>query len=139
MKLYDEARTGAAHRARQLRRNATDAEKRLLRALRSKLPDRKWRFQMPIGPDFVDVACFAERLVIEIDGGQHADAAGPDAARTRFVEAQGFRVRRFWNNDVLANTGGVLEIIAEALSPSPSHCFATGPSLSQGRGQVATP
>jgi len=120
VKTYDEARTGAVQRARQLRRDSTEAEKRLWHALRSKLPQYRWRRQMPIGPYFADFACFAEKLVVELDGGQHAAAATQDASRTRFLEAQGYRVLRFWNNDVLDNSDGVLEVIASELSSSPS-------------------
>lgn len=119
MRIYDEARTGAVLRARQLRRDSTDAEKRLLRALRSKLPEYKWRHQMPIGPYFADFACFSEKLVVELDGGQHADATEYDAVRTRYIESNGYRVLRFWNNDVLSNTDGVLEVIGATLSSSP--------------------
>ncbi|HXG80904.1 MAG TPA: endonuclease domain-containing protein [Sphingomicrobium sp.] len=137
MKVYDEARENAFRRARQLRRDSTDAEKRMWRALRSSLPQHKWRRQMPIGPYFADFACFAEKLVIEIDGGQHAEARDYDAARTRFLEAQGFRVIRFWNNDVLGNIDGVLQAIDAELS-SPSRSKAAGPSLSQGRGFEVT-
>lgn len=136
MKTYDEARTGASLRARQLRRDCSDAEKRLLRALRSKLPQFKWRHQMPIGPYFADIACFAERLIIELDGGQHAEAAEYDLARTSFIEAQGYCVMRFWNNDVMANNDGVVEVIAASLSSSPSRGFAAHPSPS-GRGRKA--
>ena len=118
MKAYDTARTGASLRARRLRRDSTDAERRLWRAVREQLPHAKWRRQMPIGAYFADLACFAARLVIELDGGQHTPEA--DAARTRFIEAQGFRILRFWNNDVLANSAGVIETIAAAISPSPS-------------------
>ena len=116
MKTYDEARTGAVLRARTLRRNSTDAERRLWRALREQLPDYKWRRQMPLGPYFVDFACFARKLVIELDGGQHAQAVACDAARTRFIEAEGYRLLRFWNNDLLENCDGVLARIAESLS-----------------------
>jgi very-short-patch-repair endonuclease len=152
---YETARTGASLRARQLRRDSTEAEKRLLRALRSKLPPYKWRHQMPIGPYFADFACFSEKLVVELDGGQHADAAEYDAARTRFIESNGYRVLRFWNSDVLSNSDGVLEEISLSLgrgkeqrqlregevdsaqSSSPSHALKrAGPSLSQGRGEV---
>ena len=73
---------------------------------------------MPIGPYFADFACFAEKLVIELDGGQHAMAGTYDEARTRFIEHQGFRVLRFWNNDVLGNPDGVLQVIAQRLSES---------------------
>ena len=149
MKTYDEARTGAVLRARQLRRNSTDAEKHLWRAPRSALPQHKWRRQMPIGPYLADFGCFAEKLVIELDGGQHADASDGDAVRTRVMNARGFRVIRFWNNDVLSNTDGVLERIADSLSASPAHSCAVeqpnrhaggmpacGCSLSRGRGEL---
>ena len=121
MKTYANQPSGTLDRARQLRRDSTEAEKRLWRALREKLPQAKWRRQMPIGPYFADFACFAERLIVELDGGQHADASEYDAARTQFIENQGHRVMRFWNNDVIENVEGVLEAIAAALSPSPSH------------------
>jgi very-short-patch-repair endonuclease len=153
VKTYDEARTGAVWRARQLRRASTEAEKKLWRALRGKLPKQKWRRQMPIGPYFVDFACFSEKLVIELDGGQHADAAAYDEARSRFIQAQGYVVLRFWNNNVLSNTDGVLARVADFLSArergakhrevevdsssSPSHAFGAGPSLSRGRGAEA--
>ncbi|MEG3153825.1 endonuclease domain-containing protein [Sphingomonas sp. RB1R13] len=119
MKTYDTARTGAVLRARQLRHDSTKPEQRLWSALRESFPDRKWRRQMPVGPFFVDLACFNERLVIELDGGQHAEAGEYDAARTRFIEAQGYRVLRFWNNDVLENLEGVVTSVANALNPSP--------------------
>ncbi len=131
---YDTARPGSVDRARDLRRNSTDAERKLWRALRSKLPELKWRRQMPVGPYFADFACFAEKLIVEIDGGQHATSPDYDHRRSSFLEEQGYRVLRFWNNDVLRNTNGVLEAIALHLSTSPSHCSAMGPSLSQGRG-----
>jgi len=131
---YDTARTGSVARARNLRRNSTDAERKLWRALRSKLPQFKWRRQMPVGPYFADFACFGEKLIIELDGGLHADALDYDARRSAFLEQQGYRVIRFWNHDVLSNTRGVVERIALELSTSPSHCSAMGPSLSLGRG-----
>ena len=114
MKTYDTARTGASLRARDLRRNSTDVEKKLWRALREQLPDVKWRRQMPVGPYFVDIACFAERLIIELDGGQHTPET--DAARTRFITGQGYRVLRFWNNDVADNCDGVMATIAVAVA-----------------------
>jgi very-short-patch-repair endonuclease len=120
MKVYDEARTGAVLRALRLRRDSTNAEQRLWRALRSRLPQYKWRRQMPVGPYFADFACFAERLIIELGGGQHADTQGYDSTRSAFLEAQGYRVMRFWNNDALSNPDGVLETIADALTSSPS-------------------
>ena len=127
MRLYDEANTGASLRARQLRRNSTEAEKRLLRGLRTAFPGRKWRHQMPVGP------YFADKLIIEVDGGQHATAVRSDDIRAGFLKRRGFRVIRFWNNDVLENLEGVLAAIAEALSSSPFRRSAP-PSLSHGRG-----
>ncbi len=88
----------------------------MLRALRAAFPDRKWRFQAPVGPYRVDFLCFAERLVIEVDGGQHAEAVEYDARRTRLIESEGYRVLRFWNNDVLENADGVIAAIANSLS-----------------------
>ena len=137
MRVYDAAKSGSVQRARQLRRDSTDAEKRLWRGLRSKLPQYKWRRQMPVGPYFVDLACFAEKLIIELDGGQHAEAAaGYDAVRTRSLEAQGYRVLRFWNHDVLSNTEGVLGRIVEVLSTSPHRAFGAHP-YPDGRGGEA--
>ncbi len=112
MRTYDHQPSGTIDRARTLRRDSTDAEKRLWRALRESGLG-KWRRQMPVGPYFADFACFAERLIIELDGGQHSPDV--DAARTRFLESQGYRVLRFWNNDVLANIDGVLTSIDNAL------------------------
>ena len=89
---------------------------------------------MPIGPYFPDLTCFASRLVVELDGGQHTPET--DAARTRFIERQGYRVLRFWNNDVRDNIDGVVEVIAQALSPSPSHPSAGSLPLPMGEGQL---
>jgi very-short-patch-repair endonuclease len=71
---------------------------------------------MPVGPYFADFACFAEKLIVELDGGQHANAAPYDERRTRLIERQGYRVLRFWNDDVLTNCDGVLQVIARALA-----------------------
>lgn len=133
MLTYDHARSGSVARAKRLRRAATEAEKHLWRELRETLPQFKWRRQMPIGPYIADFACFTEKLIVELDGGQHSKSGEQDGRRTAFQRAQGYRVIRFWNNDVPGNTAGVLETIAGALSTSPSHCTAMGPSLSHGR------
>lgn len=103
-------------RARELRRDATEAEKALWRALReSDLPFR-FRRQHPIGPYIADFACPPRKLVIEIDGGQHADNAEGDARRTEALKRYGYcHVLRFWNHDVLGNVEGVMAIIRTAL------------------------
>ncbi len=92
--------------ARQLRRQMTDAEVALWQALRARQAGARFRRQAPIGPYVVDFACFSRRLIVEVDGGQHSAAA--DAARTAWLESQGFTIVRFWNNDVLGNPEGVL-------------------------------
>ena len=102
--------------ARKLRNDMTDAERRLWSHLRaSQLGGIKFTRQLPIGPFVVDFACRSARLAIELDGGQHADSPADDA-RTQIIEAHGYRVIRFWNNDVLQNTDGVLTAILEELN-----------------------
>jgi|SRR5690606_21969395 len=102
--------------ARALRKNSTDAEERLWSRLRRRQLDG-WRFrrQVPLGPYVVDFACLAARLVIEVDGSQHSWRAEHDAARTSWLEANGFQVLRFWNNEVHSNLDGVLETVRRAL------------------------
>ena len=103
--------------ARRLRKNPTEAEKRLWYHLRRKQLDGfRFRRQRPIGRYIVDFTCLEASLIIEVDGGQHAFRSEQDYERTRFLEAQGFRVMRFWNNDVLENTDGVLETIRAILA-----------------------
>ena len=114
----------------------TDAEHVLWGALREALPARHWRKQVPLGPYIADFCSHGAKLIIEVDGGQHAMATARDAARTSFLEAEGYRVLRFWNNDVLGNADGVLEAITAALSPSPSRGFAAHPSPDE-RGREA--
>ena len=116
MRLYADQPSGTVNRLRALRRNATEAEKRLERALKEAFPGMKWRFQAPLGPYAADFLCFSHKLVIEVDGGQHAEAEEYDARRTRFIEGEGYRVLRFWNNDVLSNTSGVIASIQNSLS-----------------------
>ena len=111
-------RADAIQRARGLRKRMTDAERVLWRALRESLPGNHWRKQVPLGPYFADFASHAAKLVIEVDGGQHATAAANDATRTRFMEIQGFRVIRFWNNDIVDNVDGVLHRITQELTPA---------------------
>jgi very-short-patch-repair endonuclease len=113
------AREVRAERARRLRGNATDAERALWRRLRSRsLGGHKFVRQEPVGPYTVDFICREARLVIEVDGGQHADNQH-DVVRDKWLASHNYRVLRFWNNDVLGNVAGVLETIATALADSP--------------------
>jgi very-short-patch-repair endonuclease len=109
-------------RARRLRRASTDAEIRLWNRLRSRaLEGYKFVRQEPIGPYVVDFVCRERRLAVEIDGGQHATAKR-DAIRDQWLADHRYRVLRFWNNEVLRNTEGVLEAIATALdAEAPPH------------------
>jgi very-short-patch-repair endonuclease len=105
----------ADDRARELRKFSTEAEARLWAALRSRrLGGVKFRRQFPLGSFIADFASTRHRLVIEADGGQHADSEA-DRQRTRWLEAHGWRVLRFWNNDILANLDGVLATILMTL------------------------
>jgi very-short-patch-repair endonuclease len=100
--------------ARNLRRRSTDAENRLWQQLRSRqLEGAKFTRQTTIGPHIADFACRSARLVVELDGGRHSPET--DAPRTATIEAFGYRVIRFWNNEVLENTQGVLEVIRQEL------------------------
>ncbi|HET6805418.1 MAG TPA: DUF559 domain-containing protein [Frateuria sp.] len=103
-------------RARKLRNHATDAERRLWHYLRrEQLAGWKFRRQYPVARFIVDFACVPPRLAIELDGGQHADKCRYDASRTRLIEAEGYRVLRFWNDDVLLRVDTVLEEILRYL------------------------
>ncbi|WP_130617790.1 endonuclease domain-containing protein [Dyella amyloliquefaciens] len=103
--------------ARRLRNKATDAVRHLWRYIRcNQLAGYKFRRQFPIGVYIVDFICVPARLAVELDGGQHLEALDYDNARTRFIESQGFRVLRFWNDDVLMRTDAVLEKILRELA-----------------------
>jgi very-short-patch-repair endonuclease len=101
----------------------TEAEQRLWQMLRSRQTESyRFRRHVPIGGFFADFACHAARLIVEIDGGQHDASSEAEASRTRFLEAEGYRVLRFWNNEVLDNPEGARAAIADALhqgGPSP--------------------
>ena len=102
-----------------LRRRMTDTERSLWRHLRAhRLASGKFKRQQPLGPYIVDFVCFRARLVIELDGGQHQDS-DTDRSRDAWLEGQGFRVLRFWDNEVLTNLPAVLEKISGFLAPSP--------------------
>jgi len=109
-------------RARQLRHDQTDAEKRLWACLRSRqLNGFKFRRQFVIGPFITDFCCFEQQLVVELDGGQHASNTAADETRSAFLRSRGYRVLRFWDNEVFENIDGVLQRIAQTLTlPSPS-------------------
>jgi very-short-patch-repair endonuclease len=109
----------AHHRARQLRRDQTDAEKKLWGRLRAtRFGQFHFRRQFPIGNFIADFACPKSKLVIELDGGQHLDQVARDDWRTRLIEQRGFRVLRFWDSEVLTNIDGVMDRIMEAFSES---------------------
>ncbi len=91
--------------ARKLRREATEVERRLWRALRESALPWTFRRQHPIGRRIADFACPARKLAIELDGGQHAEGGAEDTARSAELAAHGYRVIRFWNNEVLENPG----------------------------------
>ena len=99
-----------------MRAAPTDAEARLWRHLRAKrLSGSKFKRQQPIGPFIVDFVSLGHRLVIEVDGSQHIENAAEDAARTEWLTQRGFRVLRFWNDEVLRDTQQVLASIFNAL------------------------
>ncbi len=103
------------HNAPTLRQDSTDAERRLWAVLRDRrLAGYRFRRQHPVADFIVDFACTKHHLVVEADGGQHADSEA-DARRTKILEEAGWQVIRFWNNDVLVNTESVVETILRAL------------------------
>jgi very-short-patch-repair endonuclease len=107
--------------ARRMRAQPTDAERVLWQRLRHDiaLVGSHFRRQALVGPFIVDFASRKAKLVIELDGGQHDWQQASDARRTRQIEAAGYRILRFWNNDVLGNLEGVLSEIQRALPPTP--------------------
>lgn len=104
-------------RARKLRNNPTEAEKKLWQALKESNLGTKFRRQYPIGPYFADIVCKEKMVVIEIDGGQHNPLS--DKNRTDYIEAKNYRIIRFWNNDVLGNIEGVMTQIINTLNTPP--------------------
>jgi very-short-patch-repair endonuclease len=101
--------------ARALRARMTNAERKLWYALRDRrFAGFKFRRQVPLGPFIADFVCFSERLVIEVDGGQHAESRR-DKRRDYWFKTNNFRVLRFWNNEVLSNLEGVMTVLASEL------------------------
>ena len=116
-------------RAKAMRTAPTEAEHRLWQILRAKrLAGYKFKRQMPLDHYIVDFVCLAHRLVIEADGGQHSQEA--DARRDAYIRSQGFRILRFWNDEILTNEDGVTTAILDALStPLPNPSPARGEGL----------
>ena len=120
-KANDKGYSRPTARSRELRANATEAERRLWPYLSArKLKGVRFNRQFPIGQFICDFVSREKRLVIEIDGGQHAFSTEYDERRTRFLNAQGYKVLRFWNNEVLDNLDGVLAVIGRTLDNMPS-------------------
>ena len=109
-------------RAKTLRQSQTDAEGLLWHYLcRKQLDGYKFRRQQPIGPYIVDFACMSRKLVIELDGGQHAERHAYDEKRDDYLRGKGYRILRFWNNEVFQNCMDVLEAVYQALVSPPPH------------------
>jgi very-short-patch-repair endonuclease len=102
-------------RARNLRQNSTDAEKHLWYYLRANRLGCKFKRQVPMGSYIVDFVCHEKRVIIELDGGQHAENQMYDMNRTAWLTERGFKVLRFWNHDVFQQTPSVMEVIVTAL------------------------
>lgn len=121
--------------ARALRTESTDVERLLWRHLRARrFAGYKFKRQQPIGPYIADFVCFNAKLVVELDGGQHAERTDEDARRDAWLRSQGFDVLRFWNTEVIEEPEAVLSLILEKLSGAlqghPSPLMGEG----QGRG-----
>jgi very-short-patch-repair endonuclease len=123
--------TGKHLRAAHLRKEQTDAERKMWILLRDRrLESLKFRRQVPMGPYVVDLFCPKRNLIIELDGGQHNESLS-DEKRTAWLETRGYRILRFWNNDVLQSPEGALTVIL-SFTKSPS------PLEGEGRGEGST-
>jgi len=112
--------TVGRNRARRMRKSFTDAEIRLWQELRRRnLRAFKFRRQHPLGPYIVDFICLEQRLVIEVDGSQHLKQGSYDSKRSDDLAVAGYRLLRFWDNDVLVHTESVMQAIYDALKASP--------------------
>jgi very-short-patch-repair endonuclease len=124
--------------SKQLRQNQTDVERKMWFLLRSRrFVGYKFRRQQPIGSYITDFCCFRPKLIIELDGGQHAEQIEYDQRRTDFLKSEGFEVIRFWDNQVLKEMDSVMEAILKALieAPSPRSPEATALSHAGARGE----
>jgi len=139
--LLDKGYTRPTKLARELRANATDAERKLRSYLGARrVAGIRFNRQVPIGPFICDFVSRGAKLIIEVDGGQHDANAAADHTRTQLLERHGYRVLRFWNTEILQNIEGVVNTIERALadmpSPNPSrkreggHCSTCHASLS---------
>jgi very-short-patch-repair endonuclease len=118
MKTDEGVSSNQRSRARTMRGAPTDVELRLWRLLRDRrLNGIKFRRQVPLGPYIVDFLCVGAKLIVEADGSQHAESLR-DIVRDTYLESQGWKVLRFWNNEVLQNREGVLETILAHARPS---------------------
>ncbi|MCX8475216.1 MAG: DUF559 domain-containing protein [Sphingomonas sp.] len=107
-----------------MRRNAGPVENVLKAELRRGLPAARFRHQVPFGPYHADFCSHTARLIVEVDDATHADRRDRDAARTDFLSGEGYRVLRFWNNDVMSNIEGVMAEIARNLPSELRGSFA---------------
>ncbi|HEU0186703.1 MAG TPA: endonuclease domain-containing protein [Gallionellaceae bacterium] len=122
------------NRARSLRNHATDTERHLWRYLRGcQLGGHRFRRQAPIGNYIADFACLETKLIVELDGGQHQEQTDYDVRRDAQMEAQGFRVLRFWDNQVFQETQAVLEVILQVLEERTSPHPNLPPRYAQGK------
>jgi very-short-patch-repair endonuclease len=103
-------------RAKDLRKQSTNTERHLWYNLRANRLGFKFKRQVPIGTYIVDFVCLEKRLIVELDGGQHLDNEQYDRERTAWLTAHGFKVLRFWNNEVLQQTASVIEVIMHVLA-----------------------
>ena len=128
------------HFARRLRRDATEAERYLWRHLRRRnLNGHRFRRQHPIGPYVADFACLHVRLIIELDGGQHAASRSYDAQRDVYLAERGFRVLRFWDHDVLTDVETVMDVIRAAMEEGPPQPAPAPPARGSGERVAAIP
>lgn len=108
-------------KARELRKNSTDAERFLWQHLRLRqINGNRFRRQRPIGPYIVDFVCLEKRVAIEVDGGQHSDVQSRDRKRDKWLRQQGFVILRFWNHEVLGRVDSVKEVIWKTLNETRS-------------------
>lgn len=121
--------------ARDLRKNQTDAEKLLWRHLRNRqLNGNKFKRQYYIDKFIADFICLESKLIIEIDGSQHVQRADADIKRTKILESKGFKVIRFWNNEILTHINGVLKVISDTLiTPHPNPLPSRGEGINYNR------